>query len=124
MSRSTPPMIWSTPRAGNQRSDGKAWAYMPYSSLSHHRWRTQNPSPSFNPRDYRIPAPSASNPENSEAYKAQVDHVLEVSANLTDEDKMMAEFFDNKIVSVGMVLDPRSGAASSFADGISCGWIG
>ena len=59
------------------------------------------PFASFNPRDYRIPAPAASNPENWDAYKAQVDHVLEVSANLSDEDKMMAEFFDNKIVSVG-----------------------
>ena len=62
------------------------------------------PFADFNPRDYRIPAPSASNPENWDAYKAQVDHVLEVSANLTDEDKMMAEFFDNKIVSFGWSL--------------------
>lgn len=59
------------------------------------------PFAGFNPRDYRIPAPVASNPQNWEAYKAQVDHVLELSANLTDEDKMMAEFFDNKIVSIG-----------------------
>ncbi len=58
----------------------------------------------LNPRDFRIPAPSASNPENWEAYKAQADHVLGVSANLTDEDKMMAEFFDNKIVSLGWSL--------------------
>ena len=62
------------------------------------------PFADFNPRDYRIPAPVASNPENWDAYKAQVDHVLEVSANLTDEDKMMAEFFDNKIVSFGWSL--------------------
>lgn len=59
------------------------------------------PFANFNPRDYRIPVPSASNSENWDAYKSQVDHVLEVSANLTDEDKMMAEFFDNKIVSIG-----------------------
>lgn len=58
----------------------------------------------FNPRDYRIPAPTASNPENGDAYKAQLDHVLEVSANLTDEKKMEAEFFDNKIVSLGWSL--------------------
>ena len=62
------------------------------------------PFSDFNPRDYRIPAPVASNPENRDAYKAQLDHVLEVSANLTDEDKMMAEFFDNKIVSLGWSL--------------------
>ena len=55
----------------------------------------------FNPRDFRHPAPTASNPENWDAYKAQVDHILEVSANLTDEQKMTAEFFDNKIISLG-----------------------
>ena len=55
----------------------------------------------FNPRYFRHPAPEASNPENAEAYKAQVDHILEVSANLTDEQKMSAEFFDNKIISLG-----------------------
>ena len=55
----------------------------------------------FNPRDFRHPAPTASNPENWDEYKAQVDHILEISANLTDEQKMMAELFDNKIVSLG-----------------------
>ncbi len=55
----------------------------------------------INPRDYRHPAPSASNPENWDDYKAQVDHILEVSANLTDEQKMLSELFDNKIVALG-----------------------
>ncbi len=62
------------------------------------------PFSDFDPRDYRIAAPTASDPENWDAYKAQVDHVLEVSANLTDEDKMLAEFYDNKIVSFGWSL--------------------
>lgn len=59
------------------------------------------PLADFNPRDFRHPAPTASNPENWDAYKAQVDHILETSANLTDEQKMTAEFFDNKIISLG-----------------------
>ena len=62
------------------------------------------PFSDFNPRDYRIPPPTASNPANQEAYKAQLDHVLELSASLTDEQKMEAEFFDNKIVSLGWSL--------------------
>lgn len=62
------------------------------------------PFADFNPRDYRIAAPTASYPENWDEYKAQVDHVLDVSANLTDEEKMMAELFDNKIVSLGYSL--------------------
>lgn len=60
-----------------------------------------SPLTDFNPRDFRHPVPTASNPENWDEYKAQVDHILEVSANLTDEQKMMAEFFDNKIISLG-----------------------
>ena len=59
------------------------------------------PYADFNPREFRHPVPTSSNPENWDAYKAQVDEVLEASANLTDEEKMMAELFDNKIVSLG-----------------------
>lgn len=62
------------------------------------------PFSDFNPRDYRIPPPTASNPANREAYKAQLDHVIELSAYLTDEQKIEAEFFDNKFVSLGWSL--------------------
>ena len=51
----------------------------------------------FNPRDFRFEPPINSDPSNAAAYKAQVDKVLEVSANLSDEQKMIAEFFDNKV---------------------------
>ena len=56
----------------------------------------------FDPRELRVPAPEASKVENWQAYKDQADAVLAVSANLTDEQKMMAELFDNKIVSLGL----------------------
>ena len=36
-----------------------------------------------------------------ESYRQQADAVLEVSATLTDEQKLMAEFFDHKIFSLG-----------------------
>ena len=51
----------------------------------------------FDPRDYRLAAPADSDPANAAAYRAQVDVVLAASANLTDEQKVMAEFFDNKV---------------------------
>lgn len=38
--------------------------------------------------------------QNIRAYKRQADEVLAVSAALTDEQKMMAELFDNKFASV------------------------
>jgi len=77
----------------------------------------------FDPREFRAPAPEASDVENWEAYKDQVDVVLAVSANLTDEQKMMAELFDNKIVSLGLsysqigldrVLTPQDYARGFF----------
>lgn len=55
----------------------------------------------FDPRGFRVLQPQSSNVENWEAYKEQADAVLDVSANLTDEQKMKAELFDNKIVSLG-----------------------
>lgn len=60
------------------------------------------PVAEFNPRSLRVPIPSASNVDNWQDYKEQADAVLEVSANLTDEQKLMAELFDNKIVSLGL----------------------
>ena len=59
------------------------------------------PMAPFDPREYRVENPSASDPENWEAYVAQVDQVLQASANLTDEQKMKAELFDNKVASLG-----------------------
>lgn len=53
------------------------------------------------PLDFKAPFPVASVAWNSQAYKAQADEVLSVSASLTDEQKMMAELFDNKINSLG-----------------------
>lgn len=54
----------------------------------------------FNPRELRVAAPVASNVEDWEAYKSQVDAVLEISADLTDELKMKSELFENKIASL------------------------
>jgi len=56
----------------------------------------------FDPRELRVDPPSASDPANWDDYKAQVDVVLETSANLTDEMKLKAELFDNKIASLGL----------------------
>ncbi len=50
----------------------------------------------IDPRSIRVEPPLASDHMNMEAYKAQADAVLEVSANLTDYQKAIAEFFDNK----------------------------
>ncbi|WP_419917993.1 DUF6851 domain-containing protein [Candidatus Poriferisocius sp.] len=55
------------------------------------------PYSGIDPRSVRVPSPTASNHMNEEAYKAQADEVLEISRNLTDEQKMYVEYFDNKV---------------------------
>lgn len=52
------------------------------------------------PRDFDTPPPVDSDP-NSPGYQDQADEVLAVSAGLTDYQKMVAEFFDNKLISLG-----------------------
>lgn len=52
------------------------------------------------PEDFATPPPVDSHP-SSPAYQAQADEVLAVSAGLTDYQKMVAEFFDNKLQSLG-----------------------
>jgi hypothetical protein len=64
------------------------------------------PYADFDPRQYRVPAPVDSNHENLQAYWAQVDEVLQISANLTDRQKMLAEFFDLKARDI--ILSPAT----------------
>jgi hypothetical protein len=52
---------------------------------------------------FNAPVPFKSNPRHRKAYKAQADEVLSVSAGLTDSQKMTAELFDNKLLSLGFV---------------------
>ena len=49
---------------------------------------------------FDVAAPAKSNPDKP-AYTAQVDEVLDISAHLTDYQKMAAELFDNKILGLG-----------------------
>lgn len=59
------------------------------------------PMAPFDPREFRVDIPSASDPGNWENYVAQVDQVLATSAKLSDEMKLKAELFDNKVSSLG-----------------------
>lgn len=56
-----------------------------------------------NPREFTVAPPTASDHRNRAAYKAQADAVLRESANLTDPKKMTAEFFNDKLRSLGEV---------------------
>ncbi|MBC8211257.1 MAG: vanadium-dependent haloperoxidase [Gammaproteobacteria bacterium] len=54
-----------------------------------------------NPKQFRVAPPVNSNHNHVGRYKQQADEVLDASANLTDEQKVKAELFDNKINSLG-----------------------
>lgn len=53
------------------------------------------------PKRFRMRPPIASNHHNYDLYKQQADEVLQASAELNDERKLMAELFDNKIEALG-----------------------
>ncbi len=52
------------------------------------------------PLEFSAPPPTASDPNNAAEYRAQADAVLRASADMTDEQKMTAEFFDEKVQSI------------------------
>ena len=53
------------------------------------------------PKQFRAPPPRKSMIYNYGWYVQQANEVLEASANMTDEQKMISELFDNKILSLG-----------------------
>jgi hypothetical protein len=53
------------------------------------------------PGQFRIAPPDFSDHHRRRAYKRSVDEVLEASAALTDEQKVKAEVFDNKVWGIG-----------------------
>lgn len=54
------------------------------------------------PQHFRMPRPFRSNVKHRKAYVAQARQVLRASASLTQTQKLKAELFDNKIVSLGL----------------------
>lgn len=53
------------------------------------------------PRAFRVPPPIDSNHRRVTDYRRQADQVLQASAELNEEQKLMAELFDNKIEALG-----------------------
>ncbi|MDA0912242.1 MAG: vanadium-dependent haloperoxidase [Bacteroidetes bacterium] len=63
--------------------------------------------------DLPLPAPSKSNVKNLTEYTAQANEVLAKSAAMTDEQKMLAEFYENKLFSL-----PVSAVVASMIQGM------
>lgn len=56
----------------------------------------------LDPQQFGVPRPRNTQRLGQPFYKGQADEVLEASANLTEEQKLKAELFDNKIISLGL----------------------
>jgi hypothetical protein len=65
------------------------------------QYRYVEPFSYYAPSEFPFPTPQASNYNNRDFYTAQARRVLDASATLDDRQKMTAEFFDNKIRSLG-----------------------
>lgn len=64
--------------------------------------------------DLPLPAPSKSDVNNLADYTAQADEVLAKSAAMTDEQKMLSEFYENKLFSL-----PVSAVVASMKQGMN-----
>jgi len=64
--------------------------------------------------DLPLPAPTKSDVNNLVDYTAQVEEVLEKSAGMTDEQKMLSEFYENKLFSL-----PVSAVVASMKQGMN-----
>ena len=61
------------------------------------QWANTETYSGLDPRSYRVPPPMSSNHRNADAYQTQADEVIALRANLTGEQKILVEFFDNKL---------------------------
>ncbi|TMQ92007.1 hypothetical protein ETD83_28365 [Actinomadura soli] len=66
------------------------------------------------PDRFPLTPPTASDHNNREAYKRQADEILQASANLTDEQKMKAELFNDKLLALGVVAGQAAVRAGRF----------
>ena len=85
------------------------------------QYSVTEPYSDIDPREYRVDPPSDSNYANLEAYRAQVDRVLERSANLTDEQKMLVEFFDLKARDI--IVSPTTKDVDDVIEFVQLGFL-
>ena len=85
------------------------------------QYSVTEPYGDIDPREYRVGAPTDSDYANLEAYRAQVEAVLELSATLTDEQKMLVEFFDLKARDI--ILSPTTKDIDDTIEFVQLGFL-
>ena len=85
------------------------------------QYSVTEPYGDIDPREHRVGPPTDSDYANLEAYRAQADRVLERSANLTDEQKMLVEFFDLKARDI--ILSPTTKDVDDTIEFVQLGFL-
>lgn len=85
------------------------------------QYSVTEPYADIDPREHRVGPPSDSNYANLEAYRAQAEAVLELSATLTDERKMLVEFFDLKARDI--ILSPTTKDIDDTIEFVQLGFL-
>jgi hypothetical protein len=68
------------------------------------QWAYTDSYTGFNMRQFRLPVPNKSLRPNSAGYRSQVDEIIRTQVSLTDKQKLIAEFFNNKVLSLGFSI--------------------
>ena len=85
------------------------------------QYSVTEPYADIDPREHRVGPPTDSDYANLEAYRAQADAVLELSATLTDERKMLVEFFDLKARDI--ILSPTTKDIDDTIEFVQLGFL-
>ena len=85
------------------------------------QYSVTEPYAGIDPREHRVGPPTDSNYANLEAYRAQAEAVLELSATLTDERKMLVEFFDLKARDI--ILSPTTKDVDDTIEFVQLGFL-
>ena len=85
------------------------------------QYSVTEPYAGIDPREHRVGPPSDSNYADQEVYRAQVEAVLELSATLTDERKMLVEFFDLKARDI--ILSPTTKDIDDVIEFVQLGFL-
>ena len=85
------------------------------------QYSVTEPYADIDPREHRVGPPTDSDYANLEAYRAQAEAVLELSATLTDERKMLVEFFDLKARDI--ILSPTTKDIDDTIEFVQLGFL-
>ncbi|MGK5532615.1 DUF6851 domain-containing protein [Streptomyces sp. URMC 129] len=114
------PSRWQPQLTPHRRRNGVGEGDMGIFTVQHFvtpQMRLTKPYSFRDPAQFSLPAPRHSDHRDRRTYKRSVDEILEASAGLTDEQKIKAEVFDNKLLGIGFSVLAAAEAHDLDLDG-------